>query len=342
MVESLHLRKLESEINPEFEHSLASQFSNVTEMGAIAAYIASGHGDKEKADDAAVEAMRWAFSQINFRGTVVIGEGERDEAPMLYIGEKVGNGEGVEMDIAIDPIDGTTATANLGEGAISVLAASEKGGLFHAPDTYMNKLIVGPRSRGKIDIEAPVDWNLKQIATSLNREINQLVVVVLKRPRNDSIVNDIRKAGAKVKLIQDGDLLPGISVGMRGTGLHAVMGIGAAPEGVMTAAGLRCLGGEMQGKFWPMSEEDAERIISMGGELDRVYYQDELASGENIIFSATGVTDNNKLLEGVSLFDGGITTRTLLMTHKNNNRKIRFIETTRLLKGRDPTAAFRI
>lgn len=340
MIESL--RRSELEINPEFEHSLASQFSNVTEVGAIAAYIASGHGDKEKADDAAVEAMRWAFSQVNFNGTVVIGEGERDEAPMLYIGEKVGNGEGREMDIAIDPLENTNATADMLEGAISVLAASEKGGLFGAPDTYMNKLIVGPESRGKIDITAPVDWNLNRIADSLNRRVDQLVVVVLKRPRNEQIVNDIRKAGARVKYILDGDLLPGISVGMRGTGLHVVMGIGAAPEGVMTAAGLRCSGGEMQGKFWPMNENDAERIVSMGGELDRVYNQDELASGKNIIFSATGVTDNNRLLEGVNLFGGGISTKTLIMTNINGNRKIKFVETTRLLKERDMAAPFRL
>ena len=340
MIESL--RRSELEINPEFEHSLASQFSNVTEIGAIAAYIASGHGDKEKADDAAVEAMRWGFSQVDFNGTVVIGEGERDEAPMLYIGEKVGSGEGREMDIAIDPLENTNATADMLEGAISVLAASEKGGLFSAPDTYMNKLIVGPESRGKIDITAPVDWNLEQIANSLNRRVDQLVVVILKRPRNEYIVNDIRKAGARVKYIPDGDLLPGISVGMRGTGLHAVMGIGAAPEGVMTAAGLRCLGGEMQGEFWPMNENDAERIVSMGGELDRVYNQDELASGENIIFSATGVTDNNRLLEGVNLFGGGISTKTLIMTNINGSRKIKFVETTRLLKERDLAASFRL
>lgn len=340
MVESL--RKIESETNPEFEHSLASQFSNVTEMGAISAYVASGMGDKEGADDAAVGAMRWAFSQVHFNGTVVIGEGERDEAPMLYIGEKIGNGEGEEMDIAIDPLENTNATANLLEGAISVLAASEKGGLFHAPDTYMNKLIVGPESRGKIDITAPTEWNLEQIANSLNRRVDQLVVVVLERERNQQLVKNIREAGAKVKLILDGDLLPGISVGMRGTGLHAVMGIGAAPEGVMTAAGLRCLGGEMQGQFWPMSEEDAERIVSMGGDLDRIYDQNELAGGENIIFSATGVTNNTRLLEGVSLFDNGISTKTLLMTRVNGNRKIKFVETTRLLESRDPSAPFRL
>ena len=340
MIETL--RKLESEINPEFEHSLASQFSNVTEMGAIAAYVASGMGDKEGADNAAVEAMRWAFSQVHFNGTVVIGEGERDEAPMLYIGEKIGNGEGREMDIAIDPLENTNATANILEGAISVLAASEKGGLLHAPDTYMNKLIVGPKSRGKVDITAPIEWNLKQIATSLNRRIDQLVVVVLERKRNEKIVKSIRKAGAKVKLILDGDLLPGISVGMRGSGLHAVMGIGAAPEGVMTAAGLRCLGGEMQGKFWPMSEEDSKRIVKMGGDLDKVYNQDELASGKNIIFSATGVTDNGKLLEGVNLFDGGVSTKTLLMTHRNKNQKVKFIETTRLFESRDPSSPFRL
>jgi len=307
------------------EKNLVLQFSHTTEIAAIAAARAAGFGDKEKADDAAVKAMRESFNQINFKGRVVIGEGEKDEAPMLHIGEKLGTGKGEMVDIAVDPLENTNATANLGPRAITVLAASEKGGLFHAPDMYMNKLIVGPETAGKIDIDAPVKKNLQVLAETLEREIKDLVIVVLDRDRHEELIKEIRKAGARVKLVSDGDLFPGIAVAMRGSGIHAVMGIGAAPEGVLTAAGLRCLKGEIQARFWPRNKKEEERLIKMGGDPKKVYKTNELASGKNIIFCATGVT-NGDLLKGVRFFGGGARTNSLIMDTISD--KIRFIDTT--------------
>ena len=307
------------------EKNLTLQLSHATEIAAIAAARAAGFGDKEKADDAAVKAMRKFFNQVDFKGRVVIGEGEKDEAPMLHIGEKLGTGKGEEIDIAVDPLENTNATANLGPRAITVLSASEKGGLFHAPDMYMNKLIVGPESAGKVSLDAPVKKNLQILAETLEREIKDLVVVVLNRDRHEKLINEIRKAGARVKLVSDGDLLPGIAVAMRGSGIHAVMGIGAAPEGVLTAAGLKCLKGEIQARFWPKNKKEEERLIKMGGNPEKIYKTEELASGKNIIFCATGVT-NGDLLKGVRFFGGGARTSSLIMDTISN--KIRFVDTT--------------
>lgn len=307
------------------ENTLVLELSHATEVAAIAAARAAGFGDKKKADGAAVKAMRKFFNQVNFNGRVVIGEGERDEAPMLYIGEKLGTGKGMTVDIAVDPLENTNATATLGPRAIAVLAASEKGGLFHAPDMYMNKLVVGPEAADKVDIDASVKKNLVVIAKALEREIEDLVIVVLDRPRHEELIADIRKAGARVKLIPDGDLMPGIAVAMRGSGVHAVMGIGAAPEGVITAAGLRCLKGEIQSRFWPKSKEEEKRLKRMGADPKRVYKTKELASGKNIIFCATGVTDGD-LLKGVRFFGEGARTHTLVMNTISD--KIRFIDTT--------------
>ena len=307
------------------EKNLTLQLSHATEIAAIAAARAAGFGDKEKADDAAVKAMRKFFNQVDFKGRVVIGEGEKDEAPMLHIGEKLGTGKGEAIDIAVDPLENTNATANLGPRAITVLSASEKGGLFHAPDMYMNKLIVGPESAGKVSLDAPVKKNLQILAETLEREIKDLVVVVLNRDRHEKLINEIRKAGARVKLVSDGDLLPGIAVAMRGSGIHAVMGIGAAPEGVLTAAGLKCLKGEIQARFWPKNKKEEERLIKMGGNPEKIYKTEELASGKNIIFCATGVT-NGDLLKGVRFFGGGARTSSLIMDTISN--KIRFVDTT--------------
>ena len=307
------------------EKNLILQLSHATEIAAIAAARAAGFGDKEKADDAAVKAMRKFFNQVNFNGRVVIGEGEKDEAPMLHIGEKLGIGKGEIIDIAVDPLENTNATASLGPRAITVLSASEKGGLFHAPDMYMNKLIVGPEAAGKVDLDAPVKKNLQILAETLEREIKDLVIVVLNRDRHEKLIRDIRKAGARVKLVPDGDLLPGIAVAMRGSGIHAVMGIGAAPEGVLTAAGLRCLKGEIQARFWPKNKKEEDRLIKMGGNPERIYKTRELASGKNIIFCATGVT-NGDLLKGVRFFGGGARTNSLIMDTISN--KIRFVDTT--------------
>jgi len=314
------------------ENTLSLQLSHATEVAAMAAARAAGFGDKKGADRAAVKAMRAFFNQVDFKGQVVIGEGERDKAPMLFIGEKLGTGKGRIIDIAVDPLENTNATASLGPRAIAVLAAAEKGGLFHAPDMYMEKLIVGPEARGKINLDAPAARNLKAIAKSLDRKVKDLVIVVLDRERHEELIKDIRKAGARVKLIPDGDLLPGIGVAMRGTGIHAVMGIGAAPEGVMTAAGLRCLKGEMQARFWPKDKEEEKRLKKMGGNPKKIYQTEELASGKEIVFCATGVT-NGDVLKGVRFFGGGARTHSLVMN--NISQKIRFVDTTHVFnKGK--------
>jgi fructose-1,6-bisphosphatase II len=307
------------------EQTLALSLSHATEVGAIASARAAGYGNKEGADDAAVEAIRGYLNKVEFSGRVVIGEGERDEAPMLFIGEELGLGGGKEIDIAVDPLENTNATATLGPRAISVLAASEKGGLFHAPDMYMEKLIVPPEAIGKVSLDDPVKKTLKTLAKVLERDIDDLTITVLDRSRHEELIADIREAGARVKLIPDGDLLPGIATCMRGTGIHAVMGIGAAPEGVMTAAALRCIKGEMQARFWPKNKEEEKRLKKMGGKLGKIYTHEELASGKNIIFCATGVT-NGDILKGVRFFGDGARTHSLVMTNQSN--KIRFIDTT--------------
>lgn len=307
------------------EHSLALALSHATEAGAIEAAHMAGFGDKKGADKAAVKAIREYLNTISFKGKVVIGEGERDEAPMLFIGEKLGTGKGKAIDIAVDPLENTNATASFGPRAIAVLAASERGGLFHAPDMYMEKLIVGPEASGKIHLDDPVNKTLKTIAISLERKVKDLVIVVLDRERHEELISDIRKSGARVKLIPDGDLLPGVASCMSGTGVHAVMGIGAAPEGVMTAAAIRCLKGEMQARFWPKNDEEKKRLIKMGGKLKKIYSHKDLASGKNIIFCATGVT-NGDVLKGVRFFGGGARTHSLIMSNQSN--KIRFTDTT--------------
>lgn len=311
----------------ESESNLTLQLSHVTEIGAISAAHTAGFGDKEKADFEAVSAMRDLFNRIDFRGRIVIGEGERDEAPMLYIGEKVGTGKGPEVDIAIDPLENTNATAVFGPRAVSVLAASEKGGLFHAPDMYLEKLVVGAQAAGKVSLDYPVSKNLEAIAKSLNRSVSDLVIVVLDRDRNETLISEIRQAGARVKLIPDGDLVPGVAVCMGGSGIHAVMGIGAAPEGVVTSAGIRCLKGEMQARFWIRDEAEKKRLIKMGGQPGKIYTHNELASGKTIIFCCTAVTDG-ELFRGVRFFGGGARTTSLVMSSKSG--KIRFIETTHI------------
>jgi len=310
------------------EKFIADHFPNVTEVGAMAAARVVGLGDKMAADRAAVQAIRGAFDEIDFNGRVVIGEGERDEAPMLYIGEKVGSGQGHQIDIAIDPLENTNATANFANNAISVLAASEKGGLFHAPDIYMNKLIVGEQAAGKVDLDAKPAENLKILAEALKREIRDLVVVILDRERNEELIARVREAGARVKLVADGDLMPGVAVCLRGSGVHAVMGIGAAPEGVISAAAVSCLKGEFLGRFWPKNSQEEKKLIQMGGNLAKIYNQTELASGENLVFCATGITGGD-LLEGVRFFGGGAKTQTLVLAKKTG--KVRFITTVHIL-----------
>jgi len=221
----------------------------ITEAAAIAASHWMGHGDNNAADEAAVEAMRRSMEDARFNGTIVIGEGERDEAPMLYIGEKVGRGDGPAVDIAVDPLEGTNPTAKGRPNAVAVMAFSEPGGLLHAPDTYMEKLAVGAPAKGRVDLDRPVAENLRIIAQSLNRDVSDLTVVILDRPRHEKLINEVRSAGARIKLIEDGDLMGALSIAIAGTGVHALMGIGAAPEGVLAAAALRCVGGELLGRL---------------------------------------------------------------------------------------------
>ena len=284
-----------------------------------------GHGEKNKADQAAVEAMRKTMDEVSFHGRIVIGEGERDEAPMLYIGEEVGKGVGPEVDIAVDPLEGTNPVAHGRANAIAVLAVSERGGLLHAPDTYMEKLVVGAPAKGKVDLDRPVKENLKIIAESLNREIDDLTVVILDRERHAKLIAEVREAGARIKLIEDGDLMAAMSVAVAGTAVHAVMGTGGAPEGVLAAAAMRCLGGEILGRLKFRSPEERERGRKMGiADENRIYRTDELASGKDIRFVATGVTDG-ELLRGVRFFSHGARTHSTLLDA--NHGKVRYIDT---------------
>jgi len=308
-----------------------------TEAGAIAAARLMGRGDREGADHAAVEAMRRAMDEAEISGTIVIGEGERDEAPMLYIGEKVGNPDAATaVDIAVDPLEGTNLVATGSPNATVVMAAAEPGGLMHAPDTYLRKLIVGPQVAGHVNINDPVETTIHKIAERLGREPWDITVVILDRPRHDDLIAEVRATGARIKLISDGDLTAGISVAVSGTGVHAVMGTGGAPEGVLTAAALKCLGGEIQAQFRWRSDEERERARAMGVDVDdsdRVYLTNDLASGEEVVFSATGVTDG-ELLRGVRFFGGGARTHSLLMSYKRG--VVRFIDTVHTFDSQPP------
>ena len=317
---------------------LSMEFVRVVERAAVAAARTMGQGDRKYADQVAVESMRKEMESLDMDGTIVIGEGERDEAPMLYIGEKVGRGAGHDaVDIAVDPLEGTNLCATGAPNAIAVLAASEKGGLLNAPDIYMEKLVVGPSSKGKVDINAPVEENLKAVARALGRDVTDLVVIVLDRPRHEKLIAEIRKAGARIKLIGDGDLSAGITAALVGTGVHAVMGTGGAPEGVLTAAAMRCLNGEIQGRLVLTKPADQERLKKMGiADINKVYGTEDLAPGRNVIFAAAGVTDGN-LLKGVRFFGEGIRTHTLLMT--TIPHQVRFIDT--ILAKDDPTVKIR-
>lgn len=325
------------------EIALGLEFLRVVEQAAIAAARTMGLGDRHKADDVAVEAMRRVMDTVPMDGTIVIGEGERDEAPMLYIGEKVGaarhnNKELPAVDIAVDPLEGTNLCATGSPNAIAVLAASERGGLLHAPDLYMEKIIVGPSCRGAVELDAPVADNLKAIARRLDRSVADLVVIVLDRPRHEKLINDIRTAGARIRLITDGDLSAGISAAVVGAGVHAVMGTGGAPEGVLAAAALRCLNGQILARLVVSKPEHEERLAKMGiKDAKRIYDTEDLAPGKRIIFACTGVTEGN-ILRGVRFFGEGIRTHSLVMTLEN--RQVRFIDTVSLEKRPDVKVRF--
>jgi fructose-1,6-bisphosphatase II len=320
------------------EQLLALEMIRVTEAAAIDSARFMGRGERDAADAAATEAMRRTMDEIDFAGRIVIGEGERDEAPMLYIGERVGrdgaDGDVPRVDIAVDPLEGTNLVAHGQAGAITVLAASEAGGLTHAPDTYMEKICVGPVAAGKVDIRATPSENLRRIADALGRRVNDITVVILERPRHDALIAEVRDAGARIKLIGDGDLSAAIACAVSGTGVHAVMGTGGAPEGVITAAALRCLGGEIQARFRYRNDDERERGAKMGhGDEDRVYRTEDLAPGENLVFAATGVTAGD-LLEGVRFFGGGARTHSLVMAYQA--KQVRFVDTVHMFDRDSP------
>src|SRR5437764_9046761 len=338
-----HTQTADEQFAQHLEFELALEFVRVVEEAAIASAHTMGQGDRKRADHVAVEAMRRTMDTVPMRGTIVIGEGERDEAPMLYIGEKVGakSDDGIqfpEVDIAVDPLEGTNLCATGSPNAITVLAASEKGGLLNAPDLYMEKLVVGPSCKGAVDLDAPVKDNLRAIAKRLDRDVEDLVVIVLDRPRHEKLIEEIRTAGARIRLIGDGDLSAGISVSVVGTGVHAVMGTGGAPEGVLTAAALRCLNGQILARLVVSKPEHAERLTKMGvKDTKRIYDTEDLAPGKKMIFACTGVTDGN-LLKGVRFFGEGVRTSSMILTL--DERQVRFIDSVHLEKRADIKVRF--
>ena len=342
------------------ERELSLDFLRVCEAAAIASARTMGQGDRKYSDHVAVEAMREVMDTVPMRGRIVIGEGERDEAPMLYIGEEVGGGFKVnddlgetfpEVDIAVDPLEGTNLCALGANNAIAVLAAAERGGLLNAPDIYMDKIVVGPSCRGAIDIDAPTKDNLKNIARRLGRDVDDLTVITLERSRHKKLISEVREAGARIRLISDGDLSAGISAAVAGTNIHALMGIGGAPEGVITAAAMKCLNGEIQARLVfdherlgvdqgkvPAKEEVIERLQEMGiKDPNKIYDTNDLAPGKKIIFAATGVTDG-ALLKGVRFFGTGKRTHSLVMT--SESRHIRFVDTVHVEGGPDSVIRF--
>jgi fructose-1,6-bisphosphatase II len=311
------------------ERALGLEIVRVTETAALLASKLTGKGDKTAVDGAGTAAMREVLNELPIHGRVVIGEGEMDEAPMLYIGEELGvrGPSSYAVDIAVDPVEGTTVAAKGLPNSVAVIALSERGGLLGAPDMYMDKLIVPPPAAGKVSLDFPVEANLHILAQALERKLEDLVVVVLERTRHEDLIARIRQAGARVKLIGDGDVIAGLAVAVRGTGVHALMGSGGAPEGVLTAAAMKCLGGEIQGRFLPDGDAQLERCRLMGVDPKRVYATNDLAPGEQIVFSATGITDG-ELLQGVRRFGGGARTHTVAMGF--GTRVVRFIDSVHL------------
>ena len=315
------------------DSDLSLEFLGVVEQAAIACAHTMGLGDWRRSDQAAVETMRASMDGVAIDGTIVIGEGERDEAPRLYLGEKVGLAAGKpagaaalpKVDIAVDPLEGTNLCATGAPNAMAVLAASNRGGLLHAPDLYMQKLVVGPTAKHAVSLDASVSDNLGAIAQSLERDIEDLVVIVLDRPRHEQLIEEIRAAGARIRLISDGDLSAGIAAAVVGSGVHAVMGIGGAPEGVITAAAMRCLNGEIFGRLMVTTPEHEARCRAMGiTDFRKIYTSKDLASGDRIIFAATGVTDGT-LMKGVRFFGDGVRTSSLIM--QSQPSRVRFIDT---------------
>ncbi|MGI6126926.1 MAG: class II fructose-bisphosphatase [Planifilum sp.] len=312
------------------DRSLTMELVRVTEAAAVSSARWMGFGKKEEADQAATTAMRKVFDTIPMEGTVVIGEGEMDEAPMLYIGERLGTGSPPEVDVAVDPLEGTNIVAKGLWNALSVVAVADRGNLLHAPDMYMEKLAVGPDAAGQVDLNAPVEENLKSVARALGKDLDDLVVVILDRPRHTDLIEEVRRCGARIKLIPDGDVAAAVNTGFPDTGVDILYGIGGAPEGVLAAVALKCLGGEIQGRLVPENEEQLSRCRQMGiDDPKRVLFMDDLVKGDDAIFAATGVTDG-ELLRGVRYRGDLATTHSLVMRARTGT--VRFIEGTHRLK----------
>ena len=308
------------------DRNLALELVRATEAAALAAGRWMGRGDKIGADQAAVDAMRLSLNSIAMNGVVVIGEGEKDKAPMLYNGEVLGTGDPPPVDIAVDPIDGTRLTSLGLPGALAVVALSERGTMyFPGSIVYMNKIAVGPQATGIIDINAPVEENLKKVAKAKKRDVDDLTVVILDRPRHEQLISEVRAAGARIKLIPDGDIAGGLMTAIEDTGLDILMGIGGSPEAVVTACALKCIGGEIQCKLWPRNEEERQKALDDGLDLERVLTIDDLVRGDNVFFAATGVTDG-ELLQGVKYFGSGAKTYSIVMRSKSGT--VRLVEAT--------------
>lgn len=312
------------------ERSLTMELVRVTEAAALASARWMGRGNKDAADDAATQAMRDVFDTIPMKGTVVIGEGEMDEAPMLYIGEKLGNGYGPRLDVAVDPLEGTNIVACGEWNALAVLAVADHGNLLHAPDMYMDKIAVGPESVGKVSLDASVLENLRAVATAKNKDVEDLVVAILNRERHAALIQEIRDTGARIKLIQDGDVAAAINTAFEDTGVDLLLGSGGAPEGVLAAVALKCLGGELQGRLLPQDDQEVERCLKMGiNDVNRILTMDDLVKGEDCIFAATGVTDG-ELLKGVRYKGQAGFTQSVVMRAKSGT--VRFIDGKHSLK----------
>lgn len=308
------------------ERNLALEVVRVTEAAALSSARWMGLGNEKAADQGAVDAMRRAFDAVPFRGTVVIGEGERDESPMLFIGERVGSGEGPELDVALDPLEGTSIVAQGRANALAVVAIAEKGGFLRVPDTYMEKIAVGPKAKGAVDLSLSPEQNLHAIADAMKCYVEDLTVVILDRPRHAELIRAVREVGARIKLIQDGDVSAAVATGFPDTGVDVLMGIGGAPEGVLAAAAVQCLGGDMQARLRPRNEQEVERARKLGiRDLERIYRISDLAKSGDVMFAATGVTDGD-LLRGVRFFGGGARTHSVVMRYRSGT--IRFIEAT--------------
>ncbi|MDL9938342.1 class II fructose-bisphosphatase [Gordonia sp. ABSL1-1] len=315
------------------DRNLAMELVRVTEAAALAAGKWVGRGDKNGGDGAAVDAMRELLSTVSMRGVVVIGEGEKDEAPMLFNGEEVGNGDGPDCDVAVDPIDGTTLMAEGRPNSISVIAVSERGTMYDPSAVfYMDKIAVGPEAKGAINIDESVEWNINSVAKAKGIDVADLTVIVLDRPRHADLIAEIRQAGAKIRLISDGDVAGAVAAADDVSTVDMLMGVGGTPEGIITAVAMKCMGGEIQGKLWPRNDEERQKAIDAGHDLDRVLTNDDLVSGENAFFCATGVT-NGDMLRGVTYRPNGATTRSLVMRSKSGTiRRVEAVHKTAKLR----------